>query len=176
MIAIFTIAIIARLPFMSHGMDQYDVVAYKNSLVHMRFFREVQWPLLLLFQKSLWLIFYRLSPQQILSLTNIILAAATLSMLFWVTFKITKSYVLGLVLCIFLFFIPDFGVYSVVGMQDMAQTFVVMLYVAALTQYCLNKQSTNWLYITAAIAGLIAGVRVSMVLVGSPGTELEFAL
>ena len=161
MLAVFAIAFIARLSQMSHGMDQWDVVLYRNSLVDLRFYREAQWPLLLVFQKLLWTLLPGYSAQQILSLTNVILSAGTLSLFFGLVYRVTKSYLVGFILCVSLFFLPLLGVYSVVGMQDMAQTFMVTLCLATLLQFCYS-QRLNWLYASGLVAGLTMGVRLNL--------------
>ncbi len=156
-------AFLARLPYLSHGLDQWDVVLYAHSLVAMRFYREAQWPLLLLFQKGLWLLLPRLSAPQILSLTNIILGAATLGLFFYMVRSITRSYLAGLILTALLYYTPVFAVYSVVGMQDMAQTFAVTVFVAVVLRFCSTRRP-NWLYGASLVAGLAMGVRPTLVL------------
>lgn len=160
---IFAASLIIRLPYISHGIDQWDAVLYKNSLVDMKFYREAQWPLLLLFQKGLWLVLPHSSPQVILSLTSAIFSAGALMLFFLIVYKLTKSYLAGLGMVLLLFFIPLFGVYSVVGMQDMAQTFAALAFAAAIMQLCYTK-SLRWLYAASLVAGLSLGVRLTLIL------------
>ncbi|HSW85273.1 MAG TPA: hypothetical protein VLF79_01500 [Candidatus Saccharimonadales bacterium] len=160
---VFISSLVLRIAYASHGMDQGDTVLYKNSLVDMHFYRENQWPLLLFFQKVLWLIFPSFSPQYILSLSNIILAAATLTLLFILTYQVTKSYLSSLGIAIIVFFMPLFAVYTVTGMQDMAQTFAVTCFLAAIFQFCLS-QKLIWIYVSSFISGLFLGVRLTLIL------------
>jgi len=162
--SVFLIAVIARLSNLSSGLDQWDVVLYNKSLIQMSYFREAQWPLLLVIQKGIWNIFSGLSSQQVLSLTNIILGALTLSLFFATCYKVTKSYISSGLTSIAIFFMPLFATYSIVGMQDIPQTFAVMLYVWAIVHFCITDR-VKWLYSAALFAGLALGMRMTLILI-----------
>ena len=170
----FVVVLAVRLPYLSHGIDQADAVLYKDSLVDMKFHREAQWPLLLLIQKGLWLILPHQSPQIILSLTSAIFGAATLTLFFLIVYRVTKSYLASLGMSLLLFFIPLFGVYSVIGMQDMAQAFFVVAFLAAAIQF-FYTQRISWLYATSVLAGLSLGIRMTLILI-FPSLILVLAL
>src|SRR5581483_8120118 len=78
-------------------------------------------------------------------------------------YQLTRSYFAGIVLAITMFYSPLFATYSVVGMQDMAQTFAMTCFVAAILQYCRTKRD-NWLFIASLTAGLAIGVRATLIL------------
>lgn len=158
-----TIYFFLRIPFHSQGLDQGDVDLYAKSLQAMTFYREAKWPLLLLFQKVIWLIFNQNSPQEILSGTNVLFASGSIFLTFLIGFYLTRSYIFSLLSPIVLFTNPLFSVYSVVGMQDIPQTFFVLLLIFPTILFLLTKRKI-FLYLSFLVFALSLGIRTTQVI------------
>lgn len=168
-----TLFFITRINFASSGLDQWDVVLYKNSLESMTYFREAKWPFLLMIQKIFWLFFPTLSASKVLSTINVLFGSATIFFTFHIAYTISNSILLSILSFIIIFVSPIYNVYSIIGMQDIPQTFFVVL-----TSYFLIQgikfRKKYYFYLVVFLFGLSLGIRLTLLLL-LPTMFLSFA-
>gem|GEM_PF-3163769 len=150
----------SRLSYLTNNLDQWDVVLYKDTLESLTFIKAAKWPLLLLIQSIIWKIFSTLEPAKILSLTSLFFASGFFSLTYIMCFLLTNKRSYGFIAVFLMYFSPLFALHSIIGMQDMPQSFFLTLSVTFL--YLFNRYKlVKFIYLTCLSYGFLIGTRTT---------------